>query len=147
MSFAKPTLLWLDDERNPFVNTDFVLTSPLSEDIEPNEVNIIWVINYNQFVEWINKNGLPEIISFDHDLAKEHYVPKELWSDYQKSKEYQNNQQYKENTGFDCAKWLTDYCITNNLRLPLCYVHSFNPVGSDNIRNLLNNFNEKVSFS
>lgn len=30
------------------------------------------VRNYNEFVEWISKNGLPDFISFDHDLADEH---------------------------------------------------------------------------
>ena len=34
-----------------------------------------WTVvkNYRQFVEYITNNGLPEVISFDHDLADEHY--------------------------------------------------------------------------
>jgi hypothetical protein len=136
-------LLWLDDERNPFINTHFVLTPFLGKDVKVNEVNIVWVTNYTEFVEWISKNDIPDYISFDHDLAYEHYVPSYLWSDYQKSKEYQDKKQYKEKTGLDCAKWLIDYCIAYHKKLPFFYVHSANPVGADNIKNLLDNFNEK----
>lgn len=132
----KRTLLWLDDLRNPFLG-DWI------DKYVPNfDGAIIWVLNYEQFTQWIMVNGLPEIISFDHDLADEHYTPEEYWHDYQISKEYQDAQNYTEKTGKDCAKWLVDYCIDNNLKLPNFVVHSHNPVGADNIKNLLNSFKE-----
>jgi hypothetical protein len=125
-------ILWLDDLRNPFINL---------EGRVPNiEGSIEWVLNYEQFVQWINKFGLPDVISFDHDLADEHYTPEEYWYDYEVSKNYQNAQNYQEKTGMDCAKWLIDYCIDNNLKLPSFFVHSANPVGADNIRCILENF-------
>ncbi len=129
-------ILWLDDLRNPFLNI---------EKMVPKDEGIIeWVINYEQFVMWIEKFGLPDLISFDHDLATEHYVPEKYWHDYQLSKEYQDSQNYTEKTGMDCAKWLVEYCIENNKALPKYYVHSLNPVGADNIKFLLENFKKQV---
>jgi len=126
-------LLWLDDLRNPFIDTEGKVPPIIDSVVE-------WVLNYEQFVQWIEKFGLPDIISFDHDLADEHYTPEQYWSDYQKSKEYQESQNYQEKTGMDCAKWLVDYCIDNNLKLPTFYIHSANPVGADNIKFYLQNY-------
>jgi hypothetical protein len=104
--------LFLDDERQPnaFLN-----------DVRA------WVIvrSYNQFVETIRKQGLPNFISFDHDLADEHYVQH---TDYQK---------FKEKTGYECAKWLIEHCMTTNQPLPEWQVHSMNPVGRININMIL----------
>ena len=91
-------------------------------------------------VDYIEKNGSPEIITFDHDLADTHYTPEEFWSDYDKSKEWQEKQVYKEKTGYECAKWLIDYCIENSLECPMYVCHSMNPVGRDNILGVLDNF-------
>ena len=125
-------ILWLDDLRNPYLNI---------EGRVPKELGIIeWVLNYEQFTQWIEKFGLPYLISFDHDLADEHYTPEEYWHDYQVSKAYQDAQNYTEKTGMDCAKWLVDYCIDNNQKLPIFYSHSANPVGADNIIGLLENY-------
>lgn len=125
-------ILWLDDFRNPFLNI---------EGRVPKENGIIeWVLNYDEFVLWIEKFGLPDIISFDHDLADEHYTPEEYWNDYEASKAYQESQDYKEKTGMECAKWLVNYCIDNEKALPIFYVHSANTVGADNIRLYLENY-------
>ncbi len=135
MNFGKIKLLWLDDLRNPFLN--------LENKVPPINTEIIWVRNYDEFTQWITKNGLSEVISFDHDLAHEHYTPEEYWHDYQLSKEYQDAQNYTEKTGKDCANWLVEYCMNHELDLPEYYVHSANPVGADNIKNLLENFKNK----
>ena len=101
-----------------------------------------WVIvrNYNEFFQWIQTNGLPLFISFDHDLADTHYTPEPLWTDYKASKEWQEKQVHQEKTGYECAKWLVDYCIDNNLKCPGYYCHSMNPVGKDKIVGLLRSF-------
>ena len=59
---------------------------------------------------------------------------------YDKSKEWQEKQVHKEKTGYECAKWLIDYCIENNLECPMYVCHSMNPVGRDNILGVLDNF-------
>ena len=90
-----------------------------------------WTIvrKYDEFVKHIEQNGLPEEISFDHDLAEIH---SEL------------NPQH-EKTGYDCAKWLCEYCWTNGLPIPDWNVHSANPVGRDNIVSILTSFKKKLN--
>jgi hypothetical protein len=44
-------------------------------------------------------------------------------------------------TGLDCAKFLVEYCLDNQIHKINFQVHSQNPVGKENIESLLNNFN------
>jgi hypothetical protein len=106
------TLLWLDDIRNPFVANWIMQFAPKFCD---NEEGIVWVKNYDEFIKWINSNGLPDMIAFDHDLGE-------------------------GKSGYDCAKFLVDYCIDNQLKLPNWVVQSANPVGRENINALLFNY-------
>lgn len=101
-----------------------------------------WVVvrNFDEFKDHIETNGMPVFISFDHDLADTHYAPAHLWSDSDALKEWQCQQVHKEKTGYDCARWLVDYCMDNNLKLPNYYCHSMNPVGKDKIVGLLWSF-------
>lgn len=73
------------------------------------------VYSYREFVDFISTHGLPDFISFDHDLGM-------------------------GETGFECAKFLVNYCIDHNLKLPDYKVHSQNPVGKENIEKLLEHF-------
>jgi hypothetical protein len=130
----KKTLLWLDDYRDPFdKEVDWLVYSPISR----NDLEVVWVKNYDQFKDWIMDNGLPDAICFDHDLADEHYDigrPSNFMEfDYSLT---------TEKTGMDCAKWLTNYCTEFKKPLPLFNVHSANPAGRKNIREFLNNYNK-----
>lgn len=129
-------LLWLDDYRDPYINDEGRVPPQF------NSEDIIWVRDYDEFTDWIIKNGLPDAISFDHDLAPEHYTPPEYWDDYLASKTYQESKTYEIPNGFDCAWWLTQYCWLKKLDLPLWYVHSANPVGADKIKDCLNRYVE-----
>lgn len=124
-------LLLLDDIRNPTQVYEYtkqnIFLSPNWETVK----------NYTQFINWIIKNGLPELISFDHDLADVKPLENStliIASDWT-----------KEKTGMDCAKWLIEYCITNNLKLPKFYCHSMNPIGKDNITSILTQFSKTQS--
>lgn len=87
----------------------------------PPDSTWIKVESYEEFIAYIQIEGLPDIISFDHDLG---YGTEE------------------EKTGYDCAKWLINYILDNNINQKINYVvHSANPIGRDNIIYLLNNFN------
>ena len=55
----KPTLLWLDDLRDPHLY--------LSE----KDYDIVWVKSFVEFTAWITLNGTPEYVSFDHDLGED----------------------------------------------------------------------------
>lgn len=114
--------LYLDDVRTPY---------------DPE-----WIVvrSYNQLVKEIeNKGGLENIseISLDHDLddtaMQEYYLNTMING----SLNYEN---IREKTGFDCAKYLVDYCLDNDVELPFVSVHSHNPVGSENIIFYINNY-------
>jgi hypothetical protein len=114
--------LFLDDERDPYKVKWVQL--PLGP----------WTVvrTYNEFVKTITEKDLPEFVSFDHDLADEHYRP----SMYNADKHYTNyytDGTFKERTGYECAVWLVNYCIDKNLPFPQYVVHSMNPVGKENI--------------
>ena len=92
-----------------------------------------WIIvrNYYAFITIIEKKGVPEKISFDHDLADIHYKVQDF--DYD-TPDY-------EKTGYHCAKWLIDFCLDNNYELPKeIIIHSMNPYGSRNIKSLFDTF-------
>jgi hypothetical protein len=95
-----------------------------------------WIVvrNYHAFISLIEGKGIPEIISFDHDLADEHY-------DYQEHLDGDYYDIMTEKTGYHCAKWLIDYCIDNNKELPATIlIHSMNPAGSMNIKSLFQTY-------
>jgi len=127
----KKTCLYLDDVRTP----DTQLPG-----YEP------WVIvrNYEEFVSYIKKNGIPDLISFDHDLADEHM---EDYFSQKKTFGFQNPDysSYSEYTGFHCAKWLVNHLINNpELELKECYSHSYNPVGRQNIISYINSYKKSI---
>lgn len=88
--------LYLDDERNPKGEG--------------------WTIvrDFDSFVQIILEKGLPESISFDHDLGEDSL------------------------SGYEASKWLIDYGLDNNIPVEdiVIQVHSANPVGAANIRGI-----------
>lgn len=124
--------LYLDDQRTP------TTTIP---GYHPWEV----VRNYDEFVNWIEKNGVPDLISFDHDLAEEHiqdYFNQKLNIGWQQP----SYETYKEKTGLDCARWLCEHIQKNNLKLNRCSVHSHNPIGATNIQSYINGFKKHMDW-
>ena len=101
----------------------------------PNSEGWEIVRSYNDFIAWIQENGLPDEVSFDHDLADVHYDPQTTKQSFS----------YHETTGYDAAKWLCDYCWTNGLPIPSWNVHSANPVGRDNIIQILKSFEKRLN--
>jgi hypothetical protein len=104
------SVLYLDDER-----------VPLDRGIE-------LVRNYEEFVAYLQTHTMPAVISWDHDIAEEHY-PTEAEGDL----DVIPYETYKEKTGLDCAR----YVVENRLPLDRWTIHSLNPLGSENIRRLL----------
>ena len=105
----------------------------------PNNSEWQIVRNYDEFVDHILKNGLEnyEVISLDHDLGDS--AMQEYFNNvYPNNKLDYNN--IKEKTGFDCAKWLVNYAIEKNVKLPQIYSHSANPIGALNIITYINNY-------
>lgn len=110
------TILWLDDQREPYSyfkkkktdsgawvrNNDFYQEN-IFNNFKP---NFIWVKNLPEFSGYIIKNGLPDLVSFDHDLSS-----KTVRCDH---------------NGADCARWLVNYCKENGLKMPKCFAHTAN---------------------
>ncbi len=92
--------LFLDDERDPkfaglFFDWDF------------SRVEICRT--FEEFVRCIISFGIPEKISFDHDLGE-------------------------SKSGYDCAVWLQIFLMDRkDFIMPVFNVHSMNPVGRKNI--------------
>jgi len=107
------TILWLDDMR-----------TPLSPGVKV-------VRNYKEFVAYLESlapGDFPDLISFDHDLALEHYPRDE--AEQAKGIPYHT---YKEPTGLHCAEYIVD----NLLPVRHWTVHSWNPEGRQNIERKL----------
>jgi hypothetical protein len=128
--------LFLDDFRSPMDAFKYTHNTLYN--------NLRWVVvrSYDEFIQEITNKfdedgAFPELISFDHDLADEHYAP----TMYEGPDAYNRNySRFKEKTGYECAKWLVDFCIDHKLKLPDYLVHSMNPVGKQNIIGYLSGY-------
>lgn len=126
------TCLYLDDVRTP-------------KETLPNAQPWMVVRSYDEFVDHIVHNGIPDVISFDHDLAQEHmedYFTQFAEQGYQNPSYHE----YKEKTGLDCAKFLCEYSERMSQPIKQCVVHSHNPVGSSNIMSLINGFKQHMGW-
>lgn len=113
---AEDMKLFLDDERMP-EQAALYMQSRIGK-LNPIYLEEWMVVKtYTQFTIAITKHH-KEIthVSFDHDL-----------SDFEHD---------REKTGHDCAVWLKNYYTENNLKLPIMFVHSANPIGVENIINV-----------
>ena len=96
------------------------------------------VTNYKEFVKTVKEKGIPETISFDHDLADEHYA--EYSAAHDRNSESFGTIRYEllhEKTGMDCARWLAHLCVERKVPVPLYYIHTLNPIGRQNIFSIL----------
>lgn len=125
-------LLWLDDIRNPFENKEWLSFSPIGTFVE-----VFWVKNYSDFVDWISCYGLPDAICFDHDLGEDVARNKVKQG---MSKRQARKEKKESRSGYDAAKWLVEYCELTNETLPLWGIQSANPIGKENIDALLSNY-------
>lgn len=87
-----------------------------------------------------NNKGFSDIeaISFDHDLAYEHYSAASILPT-----QSLDLIKFKEKTGFDCAMWLISKLIEYGVKpdeTPHFIVHSYNPVGAQRIAVALQNY-------
>ena len=90
----------------------------------PKDSSFIVVRSYDEAVSYIEENGIPNYISFDHDLGID-----------------DNGILLK--SGFDFAKWLTEADMDGHIYISQTFdfnVHSANPEGVKNIEGLLNQY-------
>lgn len=115
--------LFLDDVRFPR-NCIYYMESKLGDTTIYKEKFVI-ARSYYEFIQNLEEKGVPEFISFDHDLGY-------------------NEDINEEKTGYDCAKYLVDYCLKNNIKVPDYVVHSMNPVGERNIIEYIENYKKNI---
>lgn len=113
--------IYLDDIRTP-LETDWIICR-----------------NYEEFVQKVSDTGLEniELISLDHDLGQT--AIREYFKNTSKNYiiDYNN---IHEKTGYDCAKWIVNKSMEEEINLPTITVHSANPVGSANMMGYINNY-------
>lgn len=111
------TLLWIDDIRDPNTGDWIRNFSPIGADVK-----VIWVKSYDECVKYITSKGLPTAVCFDHDLGDV------------------NREDDDEKTGYDCAKWIADYCMDHHKKYPAFNIQSDNGPGRENICRFIINF-------
>ena len=100
----------------------------------PTTAGVDHVRSYAEFVAYLRVKGMPELISFDHDLAREHY-PQGM----NKAGERIRYGDYREATGLHCARFV----VENRLDLRFWAVHSANVQGKINIERELRAYRRK----
>lgn len=133
--------LFLDDFRDPQVCLNYMYRRIGFNNVIYQDKDWVVVKDYYEFVDYIKTHGMPIFVSFDHDLSDEHYsgeLGHEDWEEYYRM-------EGREMTGYDCAKWLVDYCITTEKELPPYAVHSMNMVGTKNIISYLENYKKSLT--
>ena len=79
---------------------------------------VFWPKNYDDFVSCVMGLGVKIsncIVHFDHDLGE-------------------------EKSGYDCAKWLIDWCLGHGYIAPDHDIQSSNPVGRQNIESVFKSY-------
>lgn len=95
--------LFIDDERNP--ETIYLLGE-------------YWTIarSSEQATNLVKEKGMPDAISFDHDLGE-------------------------NDTSIVFLKWLIEYALENKINwVPECFFHTQNPVGKQNLKSLVSSW-------
>lgn len=88
---------------------------------EPKHQGYTIVRNFEEAVEFVEQNGIPSYISFDHDLGCD-------------------ESGFELKSGYDFAKWLIECDLNDVYKFPKDFefnVHSANPIGKTNIESVL----------
>jgi len=131
--------LFLDDIRQP--------KDCLTYTHEPRYGTREWEVvrSHDEFISNVTRNWaegkFPELVSFDHDLADEHYDP----AMYHGVEAYNaKSVKFDTPTGNETAKWFVQFCIDQSIELPECLVHSMNPAGKQRIKSTLQDYERYI---
>ena len=125
--------IFLDDNRNPIDVYEY--TNQLEYKIFAWKV----VRSYQEFVdlftERLMNNELPRLVSFDHDLATEHYLIA--------ARNFLN--EFDENsviipTGWHALLWMINTYVEQDMKLPHIFLHTKNPAGKKNMQSLIDEY-------
>lgn len=125
--------IFLDDNRQPIDAYKY------TNRIEYKNFHWNIVDSYDAFVDLFTKkimeNELPRIVSFDHDLATEHYLvaAKNLLNSFDESS-------VKIPTGWHALLWMLNTYAANDIKLPHIMFHTKNPAGLKNMQALIDQY-------
>lgn len=80
------------------------------DDIREVKPGYVLAKTYKECIEYL-KSGKVERLSLDHDLGT-------------------------NKSGYDVCKWM----VENNIKVPMIFIHTANPVGRDNMKQLLERY-------
>jgi hypothetical protein len=128
--------LFLDDYRNPSECLSYMYQRIGKLNPIYNEGDWYIVKNYPEFTKAIDEfKGKITHVSFDHDLADGHYHKNMQEGVLNYTSEDFNSDDFNK-TGYHAAKYMKELYEKEKLELPIMFVHSMNPVGTQNIINL-----------
>jgi hypothetical protein len=133
--------LFLDDVRE--VREAFLWGENISLLIESKIPAYKWDIvrSYEEFVAYIQKNGIPDVVSFDNDLwdVAHEMAVNPLNEELTKQFQMIGWQDFKIKTGAHCAQYLVDACRAYGTPIPKYYIHTAHSVARPIIRKILEN--------
>ena len=144
--YKKPRALFLDDVRFPkhaciWGEKD----RPRLSALEPMLLDGDWDIvrNYDAFVNYIDRVGIPDIVSFDNDIFD--YTESDMTEIEIQCEITMVNWKYSEvKCGANCALYLVGACWKRQKALPKCYIHTANPCAYLVIKEILENGKKQI---
>lgn len=129
--------LFLDDIRVPRDCIGYMYTRIGKDNLLYTDPEWFVVRNFKEFVEAVQECHNEDIeithVSFDHDLADEHYDPIMMVND---DEYHLLAETFKERTGYDCAVFLKEMYERQGKKLPQIMIHTMNPAGLKRIADL-----------
>jgi hypothetical protein len=130
--------LFLDNTQTPDVIAQHISNQEVKKYYNTGDWDI--VRSYNEFIEYIEKRGLPDFISFGYCYANNSSAT--LTEEELLNTPYQK----KEKNGVQCANWLIEYCVNKKKNLPKFFVHSTDLIEKKRIEQILSSFNKLQTF-
>jgi hypothetical protein len=133
--------LFLDDVRVPRNAFLWDKNQSLYEASGIPEIKWDIVRSYDEFVEYIQKNGIPDVVSFDNDLWDVGYELQTNPTDEALAKQFQmiGWQEFDIKTGAHCAQYLVEACKVRRVPIPKYYIHTANSAARPIIKEILYN--------
>lgn len=137
--------LFLDDSRSPKLASLWGLHNHprLTEVTKIPDGSWSVVRSYDEFVEYIENNGIPDVVSFDNDLI-DFQSHKVSLDDVKRLFSMEDWQTIDPKTGAHCAQYLASECIRLQVPIPEYYIHSANNAAHPIIQNILENARHEI---
>ena len=99
------------------------------------------VRSYEEFIAYIQKHGIPDVVSFDNDLWDVSYELMTNPTNEELTKQFQmiGWQDFKIKTGAHCAEFLVGACKAYDKPIPEYYIHTANSAARPIIKEILEN--------